>query len=107
MGHCSWGVASRPWQLYQLLLQAHQLEATDRLLFGSDFPRNSADRVIETMYSLNRFSQGSGLPSVPREKVRGIVERDALACLALKRSSDSGAGQAPPVKTSAYTVSPE
>lgn len=76
-------VIARPWQLYNVLLQAHQLEVTDRLLFGSDFPYNSPAQAISTMYSLHRFVVGTGLPTVPREVVRQIVERDALAELGI------------------------
>ena len=77
-------VVSRPWQLYNVLLQAHQLGVTDRLLLGSDFPQMRPDQAIEAIYSLNKFTLGSGLPAIPREKLRAIVERDALAALGLK-----------------------
>jgi predicted TIM-barrel fold metal-dependent hydrolase len=79
------GVASRPWQLYNVLLMAHQMNVTDRLLFGSNFPHLTPQQAIEAIYSLNLFTQGTGLTSVPREKLRSIVERDALACLGLRR----------------------
>jgi predicted TIM-barrel fold metal-dependent hydrolase len=76
-------VISRSWQLYNVLLMAHQVGVIDRLLFGSDFPYFTPQEAIETMYSLNRFTQGTNLPSVPREKLRAIVERDALDALGL------------------------
>ncbi len=91
-------VVSRPWQLYNVLLQAHLLEVSDRLLFGSDFPYHSPERAIETMYSLNRFTQGTSLPGVPREKIRGIVERDVLACFGIKRGSGPASRQSPAEK---------
>ena len=34
-------------------------------------------------YSINQFAQGTNLPVVPREALRGIVERDALGLLGL------------------------
>ena len=77
-------VVSRPWQLYNVLLQAHQLGVTDRLLLGSDFPQLRPAQAIEAIYSLNTFTLGSGLPAIPREKLRSIVERDALFSLGLK-----------------------
>ncbi|MBI1371305.1 MAG: amidohydrolase family protein [Phycisphaera sp.] len=80
-------VVTRPWQLYQVLLQAHQMDVTDRVLFGSDFPYCLPDQAIEAIYSINRFAQGSAMPSVPREKLQAIVERDALTCLGLKRGA--------------------
>ncbi|MAE62200.1 MAG: hypothetical protein CMJ49_12700 [Planctomycetaceae bacterium] len=76
-------VVGRPWKLYNLLLEAHQMEITDRLLFGSGFPYGTPQQAIETLYSMNHLVQGTGLPSVPRQKIRAIVERDALQCLGL------------------------
>lgn len=91
-------VISRPWQLYNLLLNAHQLEVTDRLLFGSDFPFHRTEQAISTLYSLHQFTHGTNLPTVPREKLRGIVERDALAMLGLTRTeaaASTGLGAEP------------
>lgn len=87
-------IISRPWQLYNVLLQAHQLDVMDKLLFGSDFPYLSPEQAIETMYSLNRFVHGTGLPSIPREKVRAIVERDAPGLLGIR--SPAGARASTP-----------
>lgn len=76
-------VIGRPWQLYNVLASAHQLGVISRLLLGSHFPFSTPERVISTIYSVNSFSQGTHLPSVPREQLRSIVERDALASLGL------------------------
>jgi hypothetical protein len=77
----------RPWQLYNVLLSAHQLDVTDRLLFGSDFPHHSPRKAIEAVYFINQFAHGSALPVIPRHRLRSIVERDALECLGLRRSA--------------------
>ncbi len=77
------GVASRPWQLYNALLSASSLGVMDKLLFGSGFPGDSPAKVIEALYSVNTYSQGTPLPSVPRSLIRGIVERDSLGCLGI------------------------
>jgi len=77
------GLPSRPWQLYNALLNAEHFGVMDRLLFGSGFPQETPARAIETLYSLNTFSQGTQLPSVPRAHIREIVERDSLALLGL------------------------
>jgi uncharacterized protein len=81
------GLTHRPRQLQSVLLLAHQLEVTEKLLFGSDFPHQTPQRAIATIYSLNQLVQGASSPTVPREKLRGIVERDALAALGMKRSA--------------------
>ena len=75
----------RPWPLYNTLLAAHQQGVIDRLLVGSDFPVCTPQHAIKTIYSINTYTQGTNLPSVPREQLRSIVERDALTCLGLRR----------------------
>lgn len=81
------GLTARPRQLLGVLTLAHQLDVTEKLLFGSDFPRQTPQRAIATIYSLNQLTQGAAMPTVPREKLRAIVERDALAALGLRRES--------------------
>lgn len=78
------GVASRPWQLYNSLLSAASFGVMDRLLFASGFPYDTPERTIESLYSVNAYSHGNQLPTVPRAQIRGIVERDALACMGIE-----------------------
>jgi len=73
----------RPWQAYNGLLHAYQYGVIDKLLFGSDFPHAAAASCIETLYSINHLCHGTNLPTIPREQLRGIVERDALAVLGI------------------------
>ncbi len=73
----------RPWQAYQALLKAHQAGMAEKLLFGSDFPFATAADAIEQLYRINEVTQGTNLPGVPREVLRGIVERDALTLLGI------------------------
>lgn len=77
------GLLRRPWQAYNSLVSCHQYGVIDKLLFGSDFPYTNATECIETLYSINQLAQGTNLPVVPREALRGIVERDALSLLGL------------------------
>ena len=77
-------LAARPWQLYNSLILAHQHSATDRILFGSNFPFCIPEKAIHSIYSINTFTQGTPLPSIPREQLTSIVERDALACLGIR-----------------------
>lgn len=78
------GVASRAWQLYNTLLTASSMGVMDKLLFGSGFPFETPAKAIEALYSVNSFSHGTQLPSVPRSLIRGIVERDSLARLGIE-----------------------
>jgi len=91
-------VVTRPWQLYNLLLSAHQQNVSDRLLFGSDFPFCTPQKAITTIYSVNTLTQGTMLPSVPREQLRQIVERDVLELLGLKKTSAAEKSPAAPAK---------
>jgi hypothetical protein len=77
------GTLSHTWQAYTALVSAHQNQVIDKLLFGSDFPYTSATDCIEALYSINQIAQGTNLPVVPRESLRGIVERDSLGLLGL------------------------
>ena len=80
-------MTQRPWELYNILLAAYQQGAIDRLLLGSDFPFLTPKQAILNIYSVNTFTQGTPLPPVPREQLRGIVERDTLACLGIHASA--------------------
>ena len=77
------GLLGRNWQAYNALVSAYQHGVIDKLLFGSDFPYTSADECIEALYSINQLAHGTNLPLVPREALRGIVERDALSLLGI------------------------
>jgi len=78
----SW-LVQQPWQAYQAFLSAHQCGVMDKLLFGSGFPVAPASMCIESLYSLNHLVHGTNFPTIPREQLRGIVERDALALLGI------------------------
>lgn len=82
------GLIRRPWNAYNALVTAHQYAVTDKLLFGSDFPFMPASEAIECVYRLNEVTHGAPLPVVPREALRGIVERDALTALGIRGPGD-------------------
>jgi predicted TIM-barrel fold metal-dependent hydrolase len=76
-------IATRPWRLYNALIEAHQLGVMSQLLFGSGFPAKRPDGAIVALYSASSTAQGTNMPGVPREQLRAVVERDAFACLGL------------------------
>jgi len=84
------GLTGRPWQAYNALMLAHQFDVMDKLLFGSGFPFATPAQAIEGLYRLHELTQGGNLPSVPREMLRSVVERDAPAALGIPWT---GAGQ--------------
>ena len=77
------GLVGRPWQLYNALVSAWQAGVMDQVLFGSGFPDAEPERAIVTLYSVNSLTQGTPLPSIPREQLRGVVERETLTLLGL------------------------
>ncbi|MCK4660767.1 MAG: amidohydrolase [Phycisphaerae bacterium] len=78
----SW-LVHQPWQAYLALSSAYQYGVIDKLLFGSGFPFTSAAHTMEALYSINHMCHGTNLPVIPREQLRGIVERNALELLAI------------------------
>lgn len=77
------GVVSRPWALYNTLITANERGVIQKLLFGSNYPAECPNRAIERIYTINSQRAGSAMPMIPREFLRQIIERDALACLGL------------------------
>jgi predicted TIM-barrel fold metal-dependent hydrolase len=96
-------LALHPWRAYNALLLAYQHGVMGQLLFGSNFPFSTPEKAIVTVYSVNTFPQGTHLPSIPREQLRNIVERDALACLGLKRPRGAEATRPAPTAPAAAT----
>ena len=81
------GLANHRWQFYNALVLAMEHGVMDKLLFGSDFPFSTPKQGIESLYSINLTAQGTNFPTVPREMLRGIVERNALEVLGLQTRS--------------------
>ena len=84
----SWLLA-QPWQAYQTLLSAYQFGVMDKLLFGSGFPHDSPSHGIEELYGIAHMIHETNLPTIPREQLRGIVERDALGLLGITPHRDT------------------
>ncbi len=78
----SW-LLHQPWQAYQTLVSAYEFGVMGKLLFGSGFPYAAASHCIEALYSINHLCHGTNLSTIPREQLRGIVERDALSLLGI------------------------
>jgi len=87
------GIVAKPWTLYNTLMKAFEGGVLDKVLFGSGFPFESPEQAIKRIYTVNTYSVGSELPSIPRSQLRGIVERDALDCLGLQRPEGASIGR--------------
>lgn len=87
------GLLRHRWLSYTALLTVCEHGVMDKLLFGSGFPQRGPAACIETLYSINQLAHGSNLPVIPREQLRGVVERDALHLLGI--GSPAPAASAP------------
>ncbi len=74
----------RPWHAYNALLSAYQYGVMDKLLFGSDFPHTGAAHAIQALYRINQLVTGTNLPTIPRQFLASIVERDTLTLLGME-----------------------
>ncbi|MFU8827963.1 MAG: amidohydrolase family protein [Phycisphaerales bacterium] len=79
-------VAGRPGRLRTAIFGAHEFGIASRVLFASGFPRETPERAIERLYSVNAGSPSgdSACGRVPREVLRQIVEGDALGKLGIR-----------------------
>ncbi|MCK4998572.1 MAG: amidohydrolase family protein [Anaerohalosphaera sp.] len=73
----------RVWEIYEMIVRAHEADVMGKLLFGSGYPEHKADECIETLLGFNRMMADTHLPGVPREELRGIIERDSLAAIGI------------------------
>ena len=79
--------AGNIWQVYNIVVAAHEHQVMDKLLFGSGFPLGTADQFIEILLGFNKLLGDTNLPTVPRDNIRSIIERDTLELLGIKRDS--------------------
>lgn len=73
------------WQVYNTVLAAHEADVLHKLFFGSGLPFGKPAGCIETLLGFNKLLDAN-LPTVPREKIREIIERDSLAILGIEHT---------------------
>lgn len=74
---------ARVWEVYNTVVRANEAEVTDKLIFGSGFPMARPDECIETLLGFNRLLADTNLPTVPREHIRTIIEKDIVTLLGI------------------------
>jgi len=75
----------RPWQFYNSMRLLCEYRADDKLFFGSDYPATTTAGTISGLRNVNKILGQSGLPPVPTEVIEGILSRDSLSILGIKR----------------------
>jgi predicted TIM-barrel fold metal-dependent hydrolase len=76
---------SNVWQVYNIVVAAHECGVMNKLLFGSGFPFGNAGECMETLLGFNKLLGDTNLPTVPRGNIRNIIERDTLEVLGIKK----------------------
>lgn len=71
------------WQTYNIVISAYEAGVMDKLFFGSGLPLGKPKACIESLLGFNKLMANTDLPTVPREKIRGIIERDSLKLLGI------------------------
>jgi hypothetical protein len=71
------------WEVYNVVVSANEASVMDKLIFGSGFPNAKPGECIETLLGFNRLLADTNLPTVPREKIRTIIERDIIETLGI------------------------
>ena len=77
-------VVDQPMRVYQVISNAYQYQIMDKLLFGSGWPYRTIRAAVQALYNINEIPRQTGLPPIPREALRAIVERDSLKMLGIK-----------------------
>lgn len=101
------GLSKSPWLSYRSLTLAYECRVIEKLFFASDFPNDTVKNAVESLFNLNKITLDSVLPAVPREQLRGIVERDTPKILGLSSSSAEPASSFPAEEEAASVDVPE
>jgi uncharacterized protein len=71
------------WEVYNTVICAHEADVLGKLFFGSGLPLQKPQSCIETLLGFNKLLAETNLPTVPRESIRGIIERNTLEILGI------------------------
>jgi len=99
------GLSKSPWLAYRSLVLAYECRVIEKLFFASDFPNDTVKNAVEALFNLNKITLDSVLPAVPREHLRGIVERDTPKILGLSSPSPEPASASSAADAASVNVS--
>jgi predicted TIM-barrel fold metal-dependent hydrolase len=75
--------AKKIWEIYNIVVSAHEAGVLGKLFFGSGQPLQKPQSCLESLLGFNKLLSDTNLPTVPRESIRGIVERNTLEILGI------------------------
>ncbi|MCX5516451.1 amidohydrolase [Kaistia algarum] len=64
----------RPWQYYNILIEAQEYKITDKIFFGTDFPFARVDESVDGLLNINDQLEGTKLPRVSEETMHRILQ---------------------------------
>ena len=73
----------RPWQFYQGMNLAVEYGCAHKLLMGSDYPATTTEGSIGGILNANRIVEGTGLPAIPMDVLKGVIHAEALSLLGI------------------------
>ncbi|MHC4618827.1 MAG: amidohydrolase family protein [Planctomycetota bacterium] len=83
---------SKVWQVYNVVMSAHESGVMDKLVFGSGFPSSRAGECMEALLGFNKLLADTNLPTVPRGDIRHVIERNTLEVLGVGVERQPGQG---------------
>jgi predicted TIM-barrel fold metal-dependent hydrolase len=73
----------RPWSQYHALRLATEWGVLDKLLLGSDYPVATPRETMDGLLAACDLAQRGNLPTLEREALQAIIDRDSLSALGL------------------------
>ena len=69
----------RPWQYYNILIEAQEYKITDKIFFGTDFPFSKVGESVDGLLNINDQLEGTRLPRVSSETMTQILQSNPFA----------------------------
>ncbi|MDF2668112.1 MAG: amidohydrolase [Paenibacillus sp.] len=76
-------LGSRPWQMYNAMIEAIEYGIEDKLLFGTDFPFFDVERMVNALTGVNKLVEGTNMPRVPDRVIDSLLNRNTPELLGL------------------------
>lgn len=77
-------LGSRPWQLYNAMMNVTEYKVPNKVLFGTDFPFSTIQQTIDSLRNINVLTEGTKLPRIPEADVEAIIHRNTPEILGLR-----------------------
>ena len=69
----------RPWQYYNILIEAQEYKIIDKIFFGTDFPFSRVGESVDGLLNINNQVEGTNLPRVTDDTKAQILNSNPFA----------------------------